>query len=113
MATEKRPIDANALKATFDERYDDAFIQSHTRPNIAWWEGYSAGVNWGRNTITDAPTVDAVEVVHGRWENGDCTACGFDIRDLIDGDSDFRGWVWEGLPYCPNCGAKMDGDGNG
>lgn len=63
MANEKRLIDANALKASFDERYDDAFMQSHTRPNIAWWEGYSAGVNWGRNTIADAPTVDAVEVV--------------------------------------------------
>lgn len=64
MESEKRRlIDANALKASFDERYDDAFMQSHTRPNIAWWEGYSAGVNWGRNTIADAPTVDAVEVV--------------------------------------------------
>ena len=54
------------------------------------------------------PRVDAVEVVHGRWDDGDCSACGFDIRDLIDGESDFRNWVWEGIPYCPNCGAKMD-----
>ena len=57
-----RLIDANALKALFDERYDDAFMQMHTRPNIAHWEGVSIGVNWGRNTIADAPTVDAVEV---------------------------------------------------
>lgn len=54
------------------------------------------------------PRVDAVEVVHGQWDDGDCTACGFDIRDLIDGESEFRNWVWEGIPYCPNCGAKMD-----
>ena len=59
-----------------------------------------------------APAVDAVEVVHGRWEDGECTACGFDIRDMIDGESEFRSWVWECVPYCPNCGAKMDGDGN-
>ena len=57
--------------------------------------------------------VDAVEVVHGRWEDGECTACGFDIRDMIDGESEFRSWVWECVPYCPNCGAKMDGDGDG
>ena len=63
MATEKRYIYADELKAIFDKRYDDAYMQSHTRPNIAWWEGYSTGVNWGRNTITDVPTVDAVEVV--------------------------------------------------
>ena len=58
-----RLIDADALKALFDERYDHAFMQMHTRPNIAHWEGYSIGVNWGRNTIVDAPAVDAVEVV--------------------------------------------------
>lgn len=60
--------------------------------------------------ILDSPIVDAVEVVHARWKNGDCTACGFDIRDMIDGESEFYDWVWEGLPYCPICGAKMDGD---
>ena len=68
---------------------------------------------WKFTAMTERfPTVDAVEVVHGRWDDGECTACGFDIRDMIDGESDFRNWVWDGVPYCPNCGAKMDGDGN-
>ena len=71
MANEKRLIDANALKALFDERYDHAFMQAHTRPNIAHWGGYSIGVNWGRNIIADAPTVDAVEVVRCK----DCNNC--------------------------------------
>ena len=65
-----------------------------------------------------APAVDAVEVVHGHWgktavEAGDpydgnsvfcfdvfqCSECGecFDVLDAFN--------------YCPNCGAKMDGDG--
>jgi hypothetical protein len=52
---------------------------------------------------------EMVEVVHGRWEDGVCTACDFDIRDMIDGESEFRSWVWECVPYCPNCGAKMGG----
>lgn len=112
MANEKRLIDANILKALFDVRYDTAFIQERTRENKEQWNGYCTGINWGRNTIADAPTVDAAEVVHGRWEDGVCTACNFDIRDMIDGDSEFRNWVWECVPYCPNCGAKMDG-GNG
>ena len=58
------------------------------------------------------PTIDAVEVVHGRWivvDDGvligkgthfECSKCG----------------TWESWgrlsKYCPNCGAKMDGDGN-
>ena len=113
MVNEKRLIDANALKEVFDDRYDDAFMQARTRPNIAWWDGYSAGVNWARNTINDAPTVDAVEVVHGKavpiysdidYEDTlirmdrQCNKCGALITQMDN--------------YCPNCGAKMDGDGN-
>ena len=96
MENEKRLIDLDqAKRATYEE--------------IFWTESEQAVV---RHFLAKLPRVDAVEVVHGRWDDGDCTACGFDIRDLIDGESDFRNWVWEGLPYCPNCGAKMDGDGN-
>lgn len=51
-------------------------------------------------------TVDAVEVVHGRWNP--CGSCGYRCSKC-----DF--WVtFRSLNnYCPNCGAKMDGDGNG
>lgn len=50
---------------------------------------------------------DAVK--HGRWEQGICTVCQFDIRYLTDGENDLEQWVWdEGFDYCPNCGAKMD-----
>ena len=64
-----------------------------------------------RKLMEDAPTVDAVEVVHGRWGeyevfkgaaslNGyPCSACGKRVSAKTN--------------YCPNCGAKMDGDGNG
>ena len=58
------------------------------------------------NYINAQPTVDAVEVVHGRWEDVSlrftqvkekCSVCG--------------GIVYaHGFNYCPNCGAKMDGD---
>lgn len=62
--------------------------------------------------IVNAPTVDAVEVVHGRWDkyiddDDDtccrCTACGWRIT--------YEDCTLEelGYNYCPNCGAKMDG----
>ena len=60
--------------------------------------------------IEAAPTVDAVEVVHGRWIEQekytfgvmyDCSIC--DNRILDNGHS------WN---YCPNCGARMDGGTN-
>lgn len=72
-----RLIDADDAKVIIEERYDTAFMQSRTRPNIAWWEGYSAGVNWARNTINDAPTVDAVPVVR-------CKDCKH--KEIIYGD---------------------------
>ena len=66
MISTKRLIDANILKTLFDVRYDTAFIQERTRENKEQWNGYCTGINWGRNTIADAPTVDAVEVVRCR-----------------------------------------------
>jgi hypothetical protein len=62
--------------------------------------------------IVDAPTVDAVEVVHGRWEPRTdvfgfvrCSVC--HDCNIYDDWEDGKKWN-----YCPHCGAKMDGDGN-
>ena len=54
------------------------------------------------------PAADVVPVVHGRWvptkapfmnECKDCSVCGYRT-------------VWGNrYNYCPNCGAKMEGDG--
>ena len=103
MANEKRLIDANVLKVLFDVRYDTAFIQERTRENKEQWNGYCTGINWGRNTIANAPTVDAVEVVHGRWIHKgawhiECSECNYILAH-----------IGEAKNYCPNCGAKMDG----
>ena len=91
MINEKRLIDANALieeaNAEGAYGYVDAF------------------------QIANAPTIDAVEVRHGYWipamHIGDCcyrcSECQF-LRDayLLDIGN-----------YCPNCGARMEGDVNG
>ena len=57
---------------------------------------------------------DYVEVVHGRWEyvkktkdaksGYSCSVCCGPVWHAPDVPLAFR--------YCPNCGAKMDGDGN-
>lgn len=69
-----------------------------------WYKGRNI-----RHVIDNAPTVDAVPVVHGRWSDAGfgelpkhapygwaCSACG--------GISFNNEYI-----YCPNCGAKMDG----
>ena len=58
------------------------------------------------DVIEDAPVADVAPVVHGRWIMHDdefgltceCSAC--HIETMGDGN------------YCPNCGAKMDGELN-
>lgn len=53
--------------------------------------------------IRDLPAVDAVEVVHSWWEdcsNGwSCGKCHYDTS--------------KEYPYCPWCGARMDGNPRG
>lgn len=70
--------------------------------------------------FTTAPTVDAVPVVHGRWDRRDdpefilgdfeCSVCE-DVECDID-TSVFVPGV-NCMYYCPNCGAKMDGGADG
>lgn len=69
---------------------------------------YCAGWNGLIRLLEKAPTLDAVPVVHGRWNNMDgyktrkvCSECGWDVPEY-----------GKFYSYCPNCGAKMDG-GNG
>ena len=97
-----RPIDANALsdevdKSKHNNPHDPGIVRVNHRNEHDHF----------LRMIYDAPTVDAVEVVHGRWENitggmitlGDCSEC--KVRQPVIGTN-----------YCKNCGAKMDGDGN-
>ena len=95
MANEKRLIDANALKAEFTGNFHEMW--------------HYTGI---RAMIDVQPTIEAVEVVHGRWEQTEhygflrCSKC----KDVYVEDE----WLADGKwSYCPNCGAKMDGDGNG
>ena len=66
--------------------------------------------------IDDAPAADVAPVVHGRWEDSIDEWLGTDVYTcskcresyvLVEGTPKENLWH-----YCPNCGAKMDGDGN-
>ena len=96
---------ANEKKAVYAE---DLFMALRDDINIS-------GANLARvkRYIVEAPAVDAVEVVHGRWmvareseisKDVWCTACGEGFylhkKNTLQIDK---------MPYCPNCGAKMDG----
>lgn len=44
---------------------------------------------------------------HGKWEHNRCTECGKSLDDLFSGDFYYDD---EEVKFCPNCGAKMEGE---
>ena len=119
-----RLIDADKLKTSLNETVDAA---------IKWHEDCLGEIMQNRSEATiltfvecikaveEAPTVDAVEVVHGEWNkieiidddsgNGvnddasQCSVCG-DVFDSYH-------WAKTYFNYCPHCRAKMKGAEDG
>ena len=88
MMTDKRLIDANALLDAMPK--NDEILSLDVR-----------------RVICDAPTIDAVEVVHGRWvfdrpNHYKCSLC----------DAMWSGVV-RFMKFCPDCGMPMDGGAEG
>ena len=59
--------------------------------------------------LMNLPAADVAPVVHGRWENNDdydasvCSSCQTMWNNLYNDTYRFS--------FCPNCGARMDGEG--
>lgn len=45
--------------------------------------------------VNSVPKEDVAPVVHARWVDDHCTACGYGVNP------------WNNTPHCPRCGAKM------
>ena len=60
--------------------------------------------------VEKVPPVNAMPVVHGRWKDYPdcgvtaCSACGWSIEECFYDPTTLKPY-----PYCPNCGARMDG----
>ena len=98
MANEKRLIDANKIRY-----HPSGFVKGN---------GYDSGLDWAfREDIDELPTVDAVEVVHGRWVSEyeyDFMSCE-DVRTGFSCDK-CGSYYKKRSNFCPNCGAKMKGE---
>ena len=101
MASEKRLIDANWILGEIEHDLGCYDIGKLAEDDVLYVDLRDIV-----KMVCAAPTVDAVEVVHGRWHtvarNGldfiECSECHYGKPTAYR----FR--------YCPNCGAKMDGE---
>ena len=96
-----RLIDADKLEA-----YRNTIV-----PKNRISEAYLLGAKDVFKYIDLMPTVDAVPVKHGKW------MLYYDIeqgRALRCSECKMVFWVGDGREgnFCPNCGAKMDGEAN-
>ena len=98
-----RLIDADAVKDIINHIQWDKY---EGKPRIVFWADL-------HEQIDILPTIDPVK--HGRWliepyvgkhatlKILRCSECDNPMTELLDGKN---------YNYCPNCGARMDGDDN-
>ena len=107
-----RLIDANALTDKFLMHY----TKQEKKGNLSF---VACEIKQGfADMVNEAPTVDAVEVVHAEWRDivfdpmwrsmsATCSHC--KVRGEVRVKSNECGFVVPDSDYCPHCGAKMDG----
>ena len=99
-----RPIDADAIEKTLQDAADYAMNEKKAPMQ-------AAALDVARGLIMAAPTIKAEPVAHGRWEDGEAThgykRCSYCKNCYIAESVPLRKWN-----YCPQCGAKMDLEGN-
>lgn len=93
-----------------------ALIKELAKPTLETLVDNTIGTLAGYNLIENAPAVDVAPIVHGRWidDRTDimCNVCNARYKDEIVFmiDASVNGKRYDRMKYCPNCGAKMDGD---
>lgn len=101
-----RLIDADNALELFQAEYQNTknLIKQGEKHLDSLAEGYTEAAHIIKHI---SPTVDAVPVVHGRWvkhyRSGTTVAEGY-VSTCCDM------WNNRKSDYCPNCGARMNGD---
>ena len=76
---------------------------------VAFYIEDADSIDHALNSIKSIPSADVAPVVHGKWEEDiQCSECGWYMEDDVTISP-----MMVFFDYCPNCGAKMDGDDNG
>ena len=100
----------NEKAIEFLEDYFDASVCCDTKHGREFMDKLKQAYDMAIAALREQP------VAHGRWdirtddcdcEYARCSECGEEFYDANEDTIDIT------FNYCPNCGARMDGDGNG
>lgn len=107
MASEKRLIDANEVERKLRIAISSWQCDCNSNAPVI-----ARAMEDALQRVIYAPTVDAVEVVHARWENGHCTNCKqkAEVQSIGFNCTGGTRVNYKETNYCPHCGAKMDGE---
>ena len=95
------------------------FKKTINSPNSDYMTGYLSALSVVEGMIAGIPSADVVEVVHGEWKETmqplgfkevKCVTCSVCDEDWIMDEDECIDDYKTHWKYCPNCGAKMDGD---
>lgn len=100
-------IDSEAFKKSVEERYCKPCKAEGKDHNGCWCR--ACWVDDMLDEVECFQPADVAPVVHGRWnviegrrlDNAICSNCGRRFQAY-----------YEAYSFCPNCGARMDGDGD-
>lgn len=75
-----------------------------------WWDDNDEDVAY--DALDSVRAADVAEVRHGYWKRGvpyTCSVCDNPAPEEKNTDKVYSCWL---APYCPHCGARMDGKGD-
>ena len=63
------------------------------------------------NSVQEIPAADVEPVKRGRWDGDTCTSCNLPWNYNMTQNAQDWGYFDPMPDYCPNCGARMDEEG--
>ena len=95
-----RTIDADELKKGIEQQFCTACSSEYPNPRCG-----ACDVGECLRYIDDTPTVEAEPVRHAKWY----APASYDPCEWCSNCHERTRWFFD-EGFCPNCGAKMDGD---
>ena len=101
-------IDKDKLIDRFDELCN-TICQYSKKQRAVMCSSCELGIAF--DVVDDFPTEDVQPVKHGEWSQIKILQDGYNAKECSACKATF--WDLYRWNYCPNCGAKMDGEDNG